>query len=155
MQHPRIFGRGHIGRGRTNIAPEKEERKGKRIPCSIYIGTPQRPRPTWYQLSSPPHILPAEIFLPRKDVRGREGREGREGEGRRVWNLAAVPAAAPPIGSVPNWLILRLHNTKGAKKMWVAIQICGRILAEFFLKGPKRGQILKMFCFPYFSHMKH
>jgi hypothetical protein len=23
MQHPRILGRGHIGRGRTNIAPEK------------------------------------------------------------------------------------------------------------------------------------
>ncbi len=23
MQHPRIFCRGHIGRGRTNIAPEK------------------------------------------------------------------------------------------------------------------------------------
>jgi hypothetical protein len=23
MQHPRIFGRGHIGQGRTNIAPFK------------------------------------------------------------------------------------------------------------------------------------
>jgi hypothetical protein len=35
--------------------------------------------------------------------------EGRE-EG-----YAAVPAAVPPIGSVPNWLILRPHNTKGAE----------------------------------------
>jgi hypothetical protein len=28
MQHPRIFGRGHIGRGRTNIAPLCWYRRG-------------------------------------------------------------------------------------------------------------------------------
>jgi hypothetical protein len=46
---------------------------------------------------------------------GGGGREGRDREGGGVWNLAAVPAAAPPIGSVPNWLILRPHNIKGAE----------------------------------------
>ncbi len=47
--------------------------------------------------------------------------------GRRGKDLAvaAVPAAVPPIGSVPNWLILRPHNTKGAEWLY-------KYVAEFW-----------------------
>ena len=34
MQHPRIFGRGHIGQGRTNIAPAKRRSVGVPLPIN-------------------------------------------------------------------------------------------------------------------------
>ncbi len=36
MQHPRIFGRGHIGRGRTNIAPTAAVSTHAILPASIH-----------------------------------------------------------------------------------------------------------------------
>jgi hypothetical protein len=42
---------------------------------------------------------------------------------------------------------------RGRIKMQVAGQICGRNLAGFSLKGPKRGRVLKISSFLYFFDM--
>ncbi len=74
---------------------------------------------------------------------------------RRGMELAAVPAAVPSIGSgsVPNWPILRPHNTKGAGKnvsgrtnLW---QNFGRIFPEMAAKGPNIKNALFPVFFPY------
>jgi hypothetical protein len=52
--------------------------------------------------------------------------------------------------SVPNWQILRLHNSKGAEENVSS----RRTLAIFSWRGLKRGRIFKMFCFQYFFYIK-
>ena len=63
--------------------------------------------------------------------------------------LAAVPAAVPPIGSVPNWLILRLHNTKGTSGRTNLWQNFGKIFPEMAEKGPNIKTVLFLVFFPY------
>ena len=63
--------------------------------------------------------------------------------------MQAVPAAVPPIGSVPNWLILQPHNTKGTEWLYNLWQNFGRIFPEMAEKGPNIKTVLFPVFFPY------
>ena len=63
--------------------------------------------------------------------------------------LAAVPAAVPPIGSVPNRLILRLHNTKGAEWPYKSVAEFWQNFPEMAEKGPNIKTVLFLVFFPF------